>query len=284
MKATSKSPGGLTAKILRFHRQRGSLLLLLSALAAAACNTTNNRILKEPVAIELRQPLASTSDATLSATLDWVIVRDGPGTWSSNANWDEYMLRIENLSTRAVRIQNVTVRDSQGQVQQPSARRQGLIDASRDVVTRYNQDNIDVVIGSGVDGLSIATGAVALAGSYAGTYAAYGSAAGLSVATGALILMPVLVLSSATQGVDNMEVSRELIARQTALPAVIGPGATETLSLFFPIAPSPQDVKVIYRAQQSVHQLSIDTRAPLNGLHIRSAGNIEAHSDNEDKH
>jgi len=65
-------------------------------LALTACGGT--KVLKEPDSFVATQPLVTASDQTLSVALDWVIVRDGPGTWAKNSDWDEYLLRVRNQS------------------------------------------------------------------------------------------------------------------------------------------------------------------------------------------
>ena len=60
------------------------------------------KVLKEAQPIQTTQPLATVSDQQVTAILDWVIVRDGPGTWAKNADWDEYLLRIRNLSEQSI--------------------------------------------------------------------------------------------------------------------------------------------------------------------------------------
>ena len=79
--------------------QSGILLLLL---ALSGCGGT--KVLKEAQPIQTTQPLATVSDQQVTAILDWVIVRDGPGTWAKNADWDEYLLRIRNLSDQPIQV------------------------------------------------------------------------------------------------------------------------------------------------------------------------------------
>ncbi len=61
--------------------QSGFLLLLLGL---SGCGGT--KVLKEPEPLVVTRPLATASDQHLSATLDWVIFRDGPGTWAKNVD------------------------------------------------------------------------------------------------------------------------------------------------------------------------------------------------------
>jgi len=57
-------------------------------LALTACGGT--KVLKEPDSFVATQPLVTASDQTLSVALDWVIVRDGPGTWANRNQSGSY--------------------------------------------------------------------------------------------------------------------------------------------------------------------------------------------------
>lgn len=69
---------------------------LLMLLGLSACGGT--KVLKDPQSLVITEPLASNADQYISATLDWVIFRDGPGTWAKNVDWDEYMIRVPRWS------------------------------------------------------------------------------------------------------------------------------------------------------------------------------------------
>jgi hypothetical protein len=58
---------------------------LVWLLVLSGCGGT--KVLKEAQPIQTTQPLATASDQQVTAILDWVIVRDGPGTWAKNADW-----------------------------------------------------------------------------------------------------------------------------------------------------------------------------------------------------
>ena len=89
---------------------QSSVVMLL--LALSGCGGT--KVLKEPEPLVVTQSLATASDQRLAATLDWVIVRNGPGTWAKNVDWDEYLIRVQNLSDDSIRVTNITVLDSLG--------------------------------------------------------------------------------------------------------------------------------------------------------------------------
>ena len=70
------------------------------------------KVIKKPQPWEITKPLATASDQNISATLIWVIVRDGPGTWAKNADWDEYLIYVDNESRETIQFIDITVVDS----------------------------------------------------------------------------------------------------------------------------------------------------------------------------
>ena len=100
-----------------------AFLLLLPGLSG--CGGT--KVLKEPEALTVTQSLATASDRHLSGTLDWVIFRDGPGTWARNVDWDEYLIRVQNLGDDSLQITKVIVVDSLGTRIEPRQNRKQLV-------------------------------------------------------------------------------------------------------------------------------------------------------------
>ena len=45
-----------------------------------------------------RNPLAVARDVAMATILDWGIICNGPVAWAKNADWDQYLLRVENHS------------------------------------------------------------------------------------------------------------------------------------------------------------------------------------------
>jgi hypothetical protein len=78
--------------VLHFLRL-GFVALLIVCLSG--CGGT--KVLKEPEPLAITQSIANASDDALSARLDWIIYRDGPGTWAKNVDWDEYMIGVKNV-------------------------------------------------------------------------------------------------------------------------------------------------------------------------------------------
>jgi hypothetical protein len=221
------------------------------------------------------QPLAEISGHQVSVTLDWVIVRDGPGTWAKNADWDEYLIRVTNQSGQPVRVTQVIVVDSLGTQISPEQGRKQLVKSSKKTARRYKESGIKVKAGRGAGTMLVAGAAVTAVGVGAAAATAYGTvmsgaAAGTAgaAAGGLLLLGPALAVGGIVRGVNNSKVNSEIELRQTALPAEIPAGEETGLDVFFPLAPSPKEVQVTYIDGEGEHTLTLDTSVALRGLHI----------------
>ncbi len=255
----------------------GRQLVFTCALACAVIlsGCGGSKVLKEPQPIEIKQPLATASDERLSAILNWVIVRDGPGTWAKNADWDEYLMRVQNRSDEPIRVTKIVVFDSLGTQIEPVGNRSMLVDRSKDVARRYKDEGLKVKAGEGAETLAVAGGVLTVAGAAVGIAALSGSTSALaasSAAAGAVVLGPVLLVSGAVAGmvktINNQEVGEQIYSRHTLLPAVLTAAQEQRLDLFFPLAPSPSQIEITYVDSRGQHTLIIDTQAALEGLHL----------------
>ena len=240
-------------------------LILNLALALTGCGGT--KILKEPEALAITQALASASDDSLSVTLDWVIFRDGPGTWAKNVDWDEYMISIQNLDDDSLQITGITVVDSLGTQIEPRESRRKLVKGTKETKRRYKGQGLKVKAGlSG--GVLVGTGVVVAAGtSGIGAAAAAGGGAAAGAA-GVVLLVPVLAVGGIVRGVNNSKVNNQIESRQTILPAILDEREEKDIHIFFPLSPSPQQLEITYVDSQGEHILVVDTRDALEGLHL----------------
>ena len=248
-------------------RGSGRALIALAIFAAlGGCGGT--KVLKDPQPLMANEPLAVASDTRLSASLDWVIVRDGPGTWAKNADWDEYLVSVRNETTDSIVITAVSVMDSGEHRHDSVPNRKKLVKASRKTAKRYKGEGVEVKAGVGGGALLLTGVLSANVGMGAGAAAVYGSTAAAGAAAGALVLAPVLVVGGVVRGVNNGKVNDEIGRRQTPLPLQLEPGSAHSFDLFFPIAPSPLELRIDYVDAAGEHTIVIDTREALGGLHL----------------
>ena len=257
-------------------------LIAVIAIFSVLTGCGGTKVLKEPRPVELESVLATGADATIEADLDWVIVRDGPGTWARNADWDEFLLRVRNRSGRAVTIVEVTVVDSlQTRVESQSGRKQ-LVKGSKKTARRYRDTGVKVKAGRGAGTMLVAGTAVTAVGVASVSAAAGGAMMGFgattagsagAVAGGLVLLGPAIAVGGIARGINNSAVNSEIEQRQTVLPLDVQPEQEASLNLFFPIAPSPVMVELVYADDSGRrHTVVIDTRAVLHGLHFDETG------------
>ena len=76
----------------------GILVLFLGAVATLVLQScTGTKLLEESIPVRDSKPLSQSTDEKISASLNWVVVRDGPGTWAKNADWDEAISLVFGL-------------------------------------------------------------------------------------------------------------------------------------------------------------------------------------------
>ncbi len=254
-----------------------AVCLAFAGATLSACGG-GSKILKEPVTVELSQALAVARDQNLSVALDWVIVKDGPGTWAKNAWWDEYLISVANVSDEVVSLTNVQIIDHLETPLAADADYKQLVRASKQTAGRYDDYDIEVKPGAGTGALVLAgTGGVMVASAMAAASLGAtiaGSATATTAAAGAgavaiVLVAPALIVGGIIKGSNNRKVGREIEKRHTAFPVKLGAGESASIDVFFPLAPSPQSVLLVYETEADTRVIEIDTREVLEGLHLK---------------
>jgi hypothetical protein len=240
------------------------MLAMLSACAS-------DRKLDKPIPLQQAGPIASASDERLSVTLDAVIVRGGPGAWSTDPNWDEYLLHFKKLPPGHMAILRVAVVDSLGKRRGSNAIAHELEKESERVARGYEDANLQVRADAGGAVMlgGYALGAVSIIPGLTTTGAAVSSAA-----VAGAVVAPVLVTAGIVLAIQEAEVQGEMTRRATKLPIQLTPehtGRERPLHVFVPIAPAPQRVEVEYADASGMHVLVVDTHDVLAGPHLPPA-------------
>ena len=272
---TAHNPGA--RRISSGYCRRAPVISFVLLLAGCA----GTKVLDEPTLPPDRNPLAVARDRATTATLDWVIVRDGPGTWAKNADWDQYLLRLENRSTTDLRITEVYVEDSMGTKVFPGRDRKGLIAGSKQAADRYQDADIKVKAGTGTAVMAATVmGTTLVGGSVVGVglaYTSFASLLGISTSFGAAVTAAGagLVLVGPAMVIRNRRNQRKVDARiqdiRSRLPLPVEAGMVKRAALFFPISPSPRHIVISYRQGESTQTLRLETRESLAGLHLGRA-------------
>lgn len=245
-----------------------AIVTIAVSIGLFGCGGT--KILKESEPLVVTQSLANSTDQRFSATLDWVIVRGGPGTWAKNADWDEYLIRVRNVGDDSLQVTNVAVVDSLGTRVEAGTDRKQLVKGAKQAERRYKGQGLTVKAGAGSGTMMVAGAVTAAAAMSVGAAAAFTSTAFAGAAVGGLILAPVFVVGGVFRGVNNGRVSNQIESRYTPMPVALKNGEESALNIFFPLSPSPRQIELTYVDSEGEHVIVVDTQAALNGLHLVS--------------
>ena len=245
-----------------------SKILILAGLLQGLTACGGTKMLKEPEPLVATESLATAADQSLAVTLDWIIVRDGPGTWAKNVDWDEYLIQVQNRGDDSLQITNIAVVDSLGTRIEAGETRKQLVKSTRKTKRRYKGEGLNVNAGAGAGTLMV-TGAVTAATAVSlGSAAVYGGTAVAGAAAAGLVLAPALAVGGVFRAVNNSKVGNQIESRKTLLPLPLHDDTEKGLHVFFPLAPSPRQIEITYVDSLGTHTLIVDTQVALEGLHL----------------
>jgi len=251
---------------------RRFFVIVIVVLLMPGCRGT--AVLDEPITLQTTKPLAISSSAHLQIVLDWIVIPNGPGSWAKGVEWDEYLVSVQNLTQRPIFLQELVVVDTLGVSIDPRFSRPSLVTATEEAKHRYA--DLDIAVESGMGGEAMmATGGVvtlgaagALAASTTAIALGAGGATAATLAGGLLVLGPALIIGGAVTESNEREVNSEIRRRRTDLPLELLASKKQLLHVFFPVTPSPQKITLSYYYMNSLHEIEVDTRAALTGLHL----------------
>jgi hypothetical protein len=238
-------------------------LIYIASLAGCA---PPSRVLREPTVGDGVEVSAQAADASaLGIRVDRVIVQGGPGMWVKGANWDEYVVSVENTSDAPVRVVGLSLESEHLPAVAPSGDL-ALLEKQTNAQMRMLR-SIGVTVGVGY-----VAGAVAFA-SAAGGGAEVGVIAGASAAA---VLMPVALVATGVfihhkhnrERMDRELIKAEITKRSIALPGELAAGETRSGSLFFPITPAPSRLVLRYATDSGEREVGVELTA-IRGLHLK---------------
>jgi hypothetical protein len=218
----------------------------------------------------------ASSNESIHVNLLGLIVRDGPGTWARNADWDEYILTITNISDSDIEIIRINLVELSGIVLEANSDRRELVSMSLDAVDRYADSDLEITSGVGAGTVLTAGAAVAVVGTAAAVAAAPAAALGGAAAigtgpalvAGAVLLSPVFAVAGLRRMSNVNKVGRMIEERSTDFPFIIQSGKEVLVDIFYPLAPSPLQLEINYRTADVAGNFIFSTNDILSGLHI----------------
>ncbi len=243
---------------------------LAAAVAGAVLLCGCSSIIKQPTVADATPPLAVAADERVEAAIESLLVRDAKGAWVAHADWDQYALRIKSRGA-PVEVRQVFLVDATGIALAPSADRSALVDGAHALVARYQSSDKLVRSRDGrwafVGGAAGVYGGVALASAVAPAVYVTGAASLLLLPIGLVVTGAVYSTIGISRMVDNRAVAMEIERRATRLPTIVAADGEQSLVFFYPLAPLPRSLDVVYAVGAVEHRMSIDTREALSRAH-----------------
>ena len=97
----------------------------------------------------------------------------------------------------------------------------------------------------------------------------------------AIAAVPALATAGIYRSHVNKKIDEEISKRASTFPVKVPAGQNYSLDLFFPVAPSPKSVEIIYSYRGNQYSLAIDTTESLKDLHLPPS--VTYKSANEDE-
>jgi len=235
-------------------------IIFLALISLVACGGA--RVSKKWEQTQHDRPtldLAVQTDV-LEANLDWIVVRNGPGSWAKDAFWDEYILTINNSSEAWLAIENIVVIDSTQTVVNTEYSRKALKKAYKVVKKRSKKAGLKIKLGEGsteATGNSIVAAAVVAGGAGSGSVAVAGGGT-LTAAGGAIVVaVPAIAIGTVMKMVNNKKVNEKIVEKKTVFPIQLSAQETLQLNVIFPAIPSPSLVRITYTSDTGGHTADI---------------------------
>ena len=234
--------------------------IALAALLFLSACAPQSRLLQSPAADErVALGLKAGVPGNVQVTLEHVIVRDGPGSWLRDADWDEYVLRLRNEGDEPIVVEAIDLASDALATSAHSIDREALESASRRNLDTLKSVGAVVALGAGVMTLALATASVEPSVALSSIM---GGGGGAAAASGLAVLAPVAIIAGgaiayrhhARRSEDRAAIEYELDRIGFHLPVRIRPGGELRASAFFPLTPAPTRL----RSRYTTHDLQSD--------------------------
>ena len=207
----------------------------------------------------------ATVQPPAAMVLHTIITSDGPGSWTREAFWDEYVVTLSNQGTQPLTIASAALTDSAGTNHAPGARLKALAKESRILEQECRDAGVTFVRNAGVRVVA-AGGGVRLVGVSGGALAA---GAGLAAAAAA-VPVPYEYIRKIDKSNNQNSIVAEFTRRCLALPLLLAPGEARVGSLFFPMVPNPRALSLRWSSGTSGGELTLPLDS-VHGLHVPAA-------------
>lgn len=222
-----------------------------------------------PVVLDL-----TAAQPPLAATVHTVVIYKGPGSWKTEAWWDEYIVTLANQGDAPLTLESVSLVDVSGESKAPGTDPWAIDAQSRAWWKKAGRDQ-----GNTATPFALGMHPVWKAGAYTlvGVTSATGwllVGTGLATATTAGVVVmawPAYALGAVAVNSNNKKkVAAEFEHRRLVTPAIVPGHGMVQGSLFFRITPAPRRLVVHGSSDGQIQEASVDL-ASLAGLHLKPA-------------
>jgi TonB family protein len=239
------------------------------ALALATAGCASKMIQEARVTEPVRLEVATAAEAPVRISIEGLIGPNSPGSWTRDAQWEEYVVRIANAGPEPVAVDRIEL---ESLLPQPAVHTPSL-DALRTqtgVNLRWLGSAAGVAAAAGYTAFA-ASGALFLSGSFTAAGTAF-AAIGPAAAAGAVVYA---VANAQQESADNRAIQERLLARAVAVPRALAPGEAASGSAFFAASPGPKRLVVHFHHGETKGSAWVDVTT-LAGIAIASCGSPEA--------
>jgi hypothetical protein len=211
---------------------------------------------------------AATAPDGLTATVHTVLVRNGPGSWVRDADWDEYIVTLKNSAPSALRIETLSLESPYLPVpQQSSLSLKQLEDRTKESLRTARE------LASVAGGAAVTVGATAVVAGAASTGALVPFAAAPAAAAPLAAMFVEYPLERAIENhhlkhEDRSMIELTILERGAHLALEVPPGQEELRSVFFPLTAGPSRLVVGYRIADEQRELAVPL-PELAQLHLK---------------
>ena len=180
--------------------------LFLAAVASGVIlvGCAGQSLLKEARPLETSRPVAEGRDDRILVTIESVIVRNGAGAWASDAEWDEYLIRVRSLSDEPFELREVAIFDALDHRIETRADRGGLVNGTRETQRRYLESGRLIRDDGSYGWVAAGAGTAGTAFVAASATAGSGMMAGLATAAAAVSVLAGAALMFAGVGIARL--------------------------------------------------------------------------------
>jgi hypothetical protein len=255
-----------------FRRRLLLLVVALASLSALLDGCASSRLIKNPPPPGTDVGWAASGPGGITLEVHQLIFRDSGGSWVKKANWDEYVLTVENDSQDVVEIQSFYLYSDKLPAPVESSTSREQLDA-RSNSTLQALKGVGIVASVGIVAPSaMIVGALGTSGGAlsASSGAAAVAAVGFVAIPVGLIGGTVYVINRHRQNKkDKLLIDQQLNERGYGVPLQIQAQTQVTKSAFFPITPAPTRLVLNYSTHGEAREISLEL-PELAGLHLKA--------------